>query len=324
MTVVLPSAAFAAVKQFGTTTPGTYWGCPAADYKYGNKYTLSERGSVTKITAYMKGNGGTGTQKFKTMIYAADGTAGGPGTLLATSQEVTVAGNAAPGMVDFPINPKVSLNAGDYWIAQLSGPDGGQACLSGTGGGPNSFNVNPYGSGPSNPFNASAAISTSPETWTLAATYETDTTAPTITVPAPITVEASSAAGAQVTYSVSATDPDDAASAPVCVPASGSTFPLGTTTVNCSSHDTNGNNASASFTITVRAGFPTDKTQCKNDGWKRFTHPSFKNQGECVSLVEHGIGHEGDDRHDSGNNTSHNDERDSDKQDNGHGHGERG
>jgi hypothetical protein len=96
--------------------------------------------------------------------------------------------------------------------------------------------------------------------------------------------------------------------------------------VNCSSHDTNGNNASASFTITVRVGFPTDKNQCKNDGWKRFTYPSFKNQGECVSFVERGIGHEGDGQHDSGNNTSHNDNSHSDKQDNdnGRGHGESG
>ena len=31
---------------------------------------------------------------------------------------------------------------------------------------------------------------------------------------------------------------------------------------------------------------PTDKDQCKEDGWKTFTDPSFKNQGDCVSFVE--------------------------------------
>ncbi len=31
---------------------------------------------------------------------------------------------------------------------------------------------------------------------------------------------------------------------------------------------------------------PTDKDQCKNGGWKTFTNPSFKNQGDCVSFVE--------------------------------------
>jgi hypothetical protein len=30
---------------------------------------------------------------------------------------------------------------------------------------------------------------------------------------------------------------------------------------------------------------PTDKNQCKNGGWKTFTAPSFKNQGQCVSSI---------------------------------------
>jgi hypothetical protein len=31
---------------------------------------------------------------------------------------------------------------------------------------------------------------------------------------------------------------------------------------------------------------PTNKNQCKNDGWKIFNNPAFKNQGECTSFVE--------------------------------------
>jgi len=30
---------------------------------------------------------------------------------------------------------------------------------------------------------------------------------------------------------------------------------------------------------------PTDKNQCKDNGWKTFTNPEFKNQGQCVSYV---------------------------------------
>jgi len=30
---------------------------------------------------------------------------------------------------------------------------------------------------------------------------------------------------------------------------------------------------------------PTSKSQCKNGGWKTFTSPTFKNQGDCVSFV---------------------------------------
>lgn len=32
-------------------------------------------------------------------------------------------------------------------------------------------------------------------------------------------------------------------------------------------------------------GPPTDKDQCKGDGWKTFNNPKFKNQGDCVSYV---------------------------------------
>lgn len=32
-------------------------------------------------------------------------------------------------------------------------------------------------------------------------------------------------------------------------------------------------------------GPPTDKDQCKNDGYKRFNNPTFRNQGQCVSYV---------------------------------------
>ena len=32
-------------------------------------------------------------------------------------------------------------------------------------------------------------------------------------------------------------------------------------------------------------GPPTDKDQCKDEGWKTFNNPTFKNQGQCVSSV---------------------------------------
>jgi hypothetical protein len=81
-----------------------------------------------------------------------------------------------------------------------------------------------------------------------------DTTAPTVTVPADITAEATGAGGAVVDFAsqVSASDPDDQAGPVNCQPASGSTFPLGQTTVTCSSTDTNGNTGSAQFNVTVQ------------------------------------------------------------------------
>ena len=47
-------------------------------------------------------------------------------------------------------------------------------------------------------------------------------------------------------------------------------------------------NGTVSLRITAApptVGPPTDKNQCKKDGWKAFNNPSFKNQGDCVSFV---------------------------------------
>ena len=82
-----------------------------------------------------------------------------------------------------------------------------------------------------------------------------DTTAPTVSVPANIVAEATSAAGAAVTFSASATDLIAGTLTPTCSPASGATFPLGVTTVNCSASDGT-NTGRASFTVTVRDTVP--------------------------------------------------------------------
>ncbi|HSD68887.1 MAG TPA: HYR domain-containing protein, partial [Woeseiaceae bacterium] len=83
-----------------------------------------------------------------------------------------------------------------------------------------------------------------------------DTTAPVITVPADITVNSTSASGTAVNFSVTATDKflastscvSQGTSAPV---QSGSTFPIGETTVACTATDTSGNSASDTFKVTV-------------------------------------------------------------------------
>jgi hypothetical protein len=76
---------------------------------------------------------------------------------------------------------------------------------------------------------------------------------PTLSLPSNQTAEATSAAGAVVSYTASATDAeDDPDPTPNCSPASGSTFPLGSTTVNCSVTDSGGLSASGFFTVTVQ------------------------------------------------------------------------
>lgn len=80
----------------------------------------------------------------------------------------------------------------------------------------------------------------------------TDTTAPVITGPGNLTAEATSAAGAPVSFSASAVDDVDGPVTVLADPASGSTFPLGTTTVDLGASDAAGNIAAASFNVTVR------------------------------------------------------------------------
>src|SRR5205823_3577871 len=79
-----------------------------------------------------------------------------------------------------------------------------------------------------------------------------DTTAPVVTVPADITAEATSAAGATVNYGVvKANDIVDGTVTPACSALSGQ-FPLGATTITCTAKDAHGNSAQASFTVTIR------------------------------------------------------------------------
>jgi hypothetical protein len=78
-----------------------------------------------------------------------------------------------------------------------------------------------------------------------------DTTPPSLLLPASITADATSAAGAVVTWAAAAHDVVDGAVGVTCAPQSGSMFPIGTTPVQCQATDTHGNSASAGFTVTV-------------------------------------------------------------------------
>lgn len=78
-----------------------------------------------------------------------------------------------------------------------------------------------------------------------------DITPPTVTAPATQTVESPVGASMTVTYSgVSAADGARTLT-PTCSPASGSTFPLGTTSVSCTATDYAGLTGSASFNVVV-------------------------------------------------------------------------
>jgi outer membrane murein-binding lipoprotein Lpp len=72
-----------------------------------------------------------------------------------------------------------------------------------------------------------------------------------VTITAPSLVEATGPSGAVVAFTATATDAVSGSLTPICVPASGSTFPLGTTTITCSATDGAGNTGTAIATVVV-------------------------------------------------------------------------
>jgi subtilisin-like proprotein convertase family protein/phosphoribosylformylglycinamidine (FGAM) synthase-like amidotransferase family enzyme len=81
--------------------------------------------------------------------------------------------------------------------------------------------------------------------------YVVDTIAPSIVLPANITVYTTNASGTAVNYAVTANDACSGSITPSVNPVSGSNFPIGTSTVNVSATDGSGNTSNTSFTVTV-------------------------------------------------------------------------
>jgi hypothetical protein len=79
-----------------------------------------------------------------------------------------------------------------------------------------------------------------------------DVTAPVLSLPADLVVEATGPAGAVATFAASASDDVDGSVAVTTSAASGSTFPVGATVVTASATDAAGNVATGHFTVTVR------------------------------------------------------------------------
>ncbi len=83
-------------------------------------------------------------------------------------------------------------------------------------------------------------------------------TAPVLSLPADIVTEATGPDGATVSFTATATDLVDGSVPVTCVPASGSVFPVGETTVNCSAVNSAGKQTQGSFKVTVE--LTTDPT----------------------------------------------------------------
>lgn len=84
---------------------------------------------------------------------------------------------------------------------------------------------------------------------------------PVLTLPSNMTVLATGTNGAAVTFSVTANDTVDGALAPSFSALSGTTFPIGTTTVTASATDSGGLTSTGSFNVTVQRSFVWFKDQ---------------------------------------------------------------
>jgi HYR domain len=79
----------------------------------------------------------------------------------------------------------------------------------------------------------------------------TDVTPPSLFLPTDMHVSAQDSGGATVSYTATAHDNLDGIVPVNCSPASGSKFPIGTTSVNCSATDSHDNTANGSFNVVV-------------------------------------------------------------------------
>src|ERR1051325_11620746 len=172
---------------------------------------------------------------------------GDPNYDLSTSSPVTQTVNA-PLAATCPVNKN----------ADATGPGGAAVTFSvGTSGGCSgaSATANPP-SGSTFPLGTSTVSVTANDSCANSASCSfTVTVYPplSVTCPADITAAATSPSGAVVTYSDTTSGGCDPSPAVNCNPPSGSTFPIGTTTVTCTATDPCGGSATCSFTVTVTA-----------------------------------------------------------------------
>jgi len=161
--------------------------------------------------------------------------------------------------VHFQDRPPV-ITVPDTITVEATGPDGAVATFVASAedekDGPVAVTLSPT-SGSTFPLGTTVVTATATDSagQTATDTFEViveDTTAPALSLPGALMVEAASAAGAVVQIAATAQDIVSGSVPVTLTPASGSTFPLGTTIVTATATDAAGNTATGELTVTVR------------------------------------------------------------------------
>lgn len=166
-------------------------------------------------------------------------------------------GNSSNGFFDITVYLRSTTPppAEQTITVEATGPGGAAVTFTSSTDGPDDFNGRPAGacnaaSGSTFPLGMTTVVCSD---FTLIINV-VDTTAPSLSLPGNITQAATGANGAQVTFNATASDLVDGNVAVSCSPASGSTFAVGTTSVNCTATDAHFNSAGGSFTVEITSG----------------------------------------------------------------------
>ena len=173
-----------------------------------------------------------------------------PGGIATSSLDVTVLPDVVPPQLSLPQNIVANSTSNSGRVASFTAT--ATDAVSGSAAvtcGPQSGTQFPIGA---------TTVSCSAGDWVLNVATGTftvtivDATPPTLSLPQPFALDATGPSGAVATYQASATDAPGLQPSIQCAPGSGSTFPIGTTTVACTAKDSVGNTAQGQFAISVR------------------------------------------------------------------------
>jgi hypothetical protein len=138
------------------TIAATPSGGMSANFKRGSRFTMTERGRVPWLSAYLDSlGGGTSPQTVRLALYRD--AAGVPGERLGMTEEITLAPGSQGQWRTAPSafgQPQATLDPGNYWIVVHSSGTAGVIRNYGDGAANWYGNADTYSDGPSSPFGA--------------------------------------------------------------------------------------------------------------------------------------------------------------------------